>query len=168
MQPYWYVLVNDSQIGPLNFEEVRDLHITPSTMVWREGMSQWLPAMQVPELSSLFTGGFNTTPPPPPGSNDNSCGQQQYYYNQPPYYNNYHSGKDKIVAGILAILLGSFGAQYFYLGRFGAGIICIILSLISYGIWPLLMLAQGIMMLIMTQQEFDTKYVYSTSSFPIF
>lgn len=30
------------------------------------------------------------------------------------------------------------------------------------------MLAQGIMMLIMTQQEFDTKYVYSTSSFPIF
>ncbi len=81
-------------------------------------------------------------------------------------------GKSRGVAGLLAILLGAFGAQYFYLGKTSAGIICLIITLITCGIaaavLSILFLIQGIMMMTMTQQEFDNKYTNTSSSFPIF
>lgn len=166
MQQYWYVLVNDSQVGPLTMEEVRNMSLTPATMVWREGMSQWMPAAQVPEFSDLFC---NTQTPPPPHANAGGYGYQQQFYGQPG--NNYYvsqSGKDKTAAGILAILLGGLGVQYFYLGKIGAGFLTIILTLITCGLWEILMIVQGVLMLTMSQQEFDTKFVYSDSTLPLF
>lgn len=177
---YWYLLINNSQVGPLTIDEVRSSLITPETMVWHEGMPQWLPAGQVPELAHLFTAGCSSnggtaTPPPPhnaygsQGYGAQGYGQQQSYYGQPG--NNYYvspSGKDKTVAGILAILLGGLGAQYFYLGRIGAGLLSILLSFITCGIWQVLMLVQGILMLTMSPQDFDAKYVYSDTTLPLF
>lgn len=105
----------------------------------------------------------------------NGYGQYGYQgYNQGPYqngYNNYyqHSDKSKVVAGILAILIGTFGVQYFYLGKIMAGFLSILLTLVTCGtIWPILTFAQGIYMLTLTDQEFDAKYVYTNSSFPLF
>ena len=47
--------------------------------------------------------------------------QQNYYqYNT---YNTAPAGKDRIVALILCILLGGIGAHYFYVGRFGMGLL---------------------------------------------
>ncbi|MDE6860567.1 MAG: GYF domain-containing protein [Duncaniella sp.] len=183
----WYLFIDNSQIGPLSMAEVQSSLITPETMVWHEGMPQWLPAGQVPELAHLFcqqpqgAAGCNgtATPPPPHGATGYSAPGQSQGFHSPEgnqgYYgvpgNNYYvpsSGKDKTVAGILAILLGGFGAQYFYLGKIGSGFISIVLSLVTCGLWSVLMLVQGILMLTMTQQEFDTKYVYSDSVLPLF
>jgi hypothetical protein len=70
MMAMWYYNYNDQQNGPVSEEVVRDLInqniITPNTLVWREGMSNWQPAAAV-ELQPLFS--THGPPPvgPPPG-----------------------------------------------------------------------------------------------------
>ncbi|HCO21842.1 MAG TPA: antifreeze protein, partial [Gimesia maris] len=52
--------------GPYSLEQISQGiaggQITDQTQVWSAGMSGWLPASQVPQL----TGYFQATPPPPP------------------------------------------------------------------------------------------------------
>ena len=76
--------------------------------------------------------------------------------------------KDKIVAGILAILLGGLGIHYFYMGKTTAGIITLILGLCSCYIWGVVMLIQGILILTMTDEAFMAKYVDTDKTFPLF
>ena len=76
--------------------------------------------------------------------------------------------KDKTIAGIFAILLGSLGIHYFYLGKITAGILTIVLSVCTCGIWSLLMFIQGIMMLVMSDREFQEKYVDNDRTLPLF
>lgn len=72
------------------------------------------------------------------------------------------------MAALLAILIGGLGIQYFYCGKVAAGIITIVLSLVTCGIWNILTLVQGIMMFCMTNQEFEAKYVNTSATFPLF
>lgn len=78
------------------------------------------------------------------------------------------SGRSRGVAALFAILLNGLGIQYFYCGKIMAGILTIIISLVTCGLWGVLMLIQGILMLCMTNQEFEAKYVNTNSSFPLF
>lgn len=78
------------------------------------------------------------------------------------------SGKSRGVAGLLAILLGYLGIHYFYCGKATGGIICILLCLVSCGVWGVVTFIQGIMMMCMRSDEFERKYVYSQSTFPLF
>lgn len=74
----------------------------------------------------------------------------------------------RIVCGILAILLGWLGIQYFIIGKNAGGFITIGLSIITFGLWSLIMFIQGIMMLTMSDMEFESKFVHSPSTLPIF
>ena len=114
--------------------------------------------------------------------------QQQYGYQQPPYGNQQYgyqrpyrsndvfsegpSGKSRGIAGILAILLGAFGVHYFYLGKTTPGVVFLIASIISCFslsvITSIIGLIQGILMLTMSQEEFENKYVNPAVSFPLF
>lgn len=71
--------------------------------------------------------------------------------------------KSKVVAGILAILLGSLGIHKFYLGYTTEGIIMAAISVISFGtlafIPGIIGLIEGIMYLTKTDQEFYQTYV---------
>lgn len=78
------------------------------------------------------------------------------------------STKDKLVAGLFAIFLGGFGIHYFYLGKISAGVLTIVLTICTCGIWKLLMVIQGILMLAMSEAEFRMKYVDTDKSFPLF
>lgn len=64
--------------------------------------------------------------------------------------------KNKLVAGLLAIFLGSFGIHKFYLRQPIFGIIYILLS--STFISVILGIIDGIIILCMKQDKFDTKY----------
>ncbi len=81
-------------------------------------------------------------------------------------------GKSRGVAALLAIFLGGFGIQYFYLNKSTAGLICLLVSICSCGILgsviATISLIQGIYMLFISNQEFTAKYVTTPSSFPIF
>lgn len=77
-------------------------------------------------------------------------------------------GKSRGVTALFAILLGGFGVQYFYLGKVMAGIITIILSLVTCGMWCWVSLVQGILLFCMDNASFRRKYVLTTSQFPLF
>ena len=76
--------------------------------------------------------------------------------------------KDKVVAGLLAIFLGGLGIHYFYLGKTTAGVLTIVISLFSCYIWTLVMFIQGILMLTMSDEDFNAKYVENDRTFPLF
>ena len=78
------------------------------------------------------------------------------------------SGKSRGVAALLAILLGSLGVHYFYLEKVGAGLLCILLTCVTCGIFSVIPLVQGVIMLTMRQDAFERKYVKTTSFFPLF
>ncbi len=82
------------------------------------------------------------------------------------------SGRSRGVAALLAIFLGALGIHYFYLGKNTAGIVFLLISIFSCGILAavtsVLALVQGIIMLTLTQEQFEQKYVYCPQSIPLF
>ena len=64
--------------------------------------------------------------------------------------------KSKVVAGILGILLGSFGIHKFYLGSIGKGILFLLFC--WTGIPGLIGLIQGIIYLIEDEGKFHSRY----------
>lgn len=148
----WYINNNGQQYGPMDKSQLKAYGLTPESYVWHSGMEQWQQACYVAELHDVLypgTSSFEKVPPCPPN------------FYQP-------SGKDRIGAGLLAIFLGGLGIHYFYLGKTTAGILTIIITLVTCGIWATVMFIQGIVMLTMTQQQFDDKYVYTDSTMPLF
>ena len=67
-------------------------------------------------------------------------------------------GKDKTTAGILGILLGGFGVHQFYLGSVGTGVILIAATLVTCGIGAILGLVEGILLLTMSDDDFNKRY----------
>ena len=107
-------------------------------------------------------------PPPIPEQ-----GQPQQAPQQIGVFNNSPSGKCRGVAALFAFFLGGFGVHYFYVGKIGAGVLFLIGTLILC--WTILIplaisiicIIQTIRLLTMTSEEFDEKYVNSTSFMPI-
>lgn len=153
----WYILYNGEKIGPMSARNMLAYNAAPDTMVWTEGMTQWQPIYTLPDLMQLLSSHkYQETPKYAPGSDIN-----------PPVAPNY-STKDKTACGLLAILLGGLGIQYFYLGKVGGGFITILLSLVTCGFWSVITLIQGILMLTMSKAEFDQKFVFTNKTFPLF
>lgn len=63
-----YFLMNNGarQSGPLELNELLGNGLTPQSYVWNETMSNWLPAMQVPEVAAML----NTQQFPPMSVNN--------------------------------------------------------------------------------------------------
>jgi len=62
----FFASVNGQQMGPMDMNTIASMiqqrQITPQTLVWKQGMANWLAASQVAELSQYF----GAIPPPPP------------------------------------------------------------------------------------------------------
>jgi len=62
----YYVAFNNQQVGPFDVQALPDKiisgQLTRQTLVWKQGMPEWIAAEKVPELASLFQSG----PPPLP------------------------------------------------------------------------------------------------------
>ena len=63
------------------------------------------------------------------------------------------------MAGILGILLGSFGVHKFVLGYTKEGVIQIVLTFITCGIASIVGLIEGIIYLTKTDEEFVSTYI---------
>ena len=53
----YFIAVNGQQQGPFEVSELQAQGITPTTLVWTEGMQDWKPANTVAELAPLFAAG---------------------------------------------------------------------------------------------------------------
>ena len=66
--PMWHFAEGGHSVGPIPFDELSRAaaqgRITPDTLVWSQGMRDWAPARQVPELAGILGG----PPPLPQGS----------------------------------------------------------------------------------------------------
>lgn len=134
----YYINLNGTDIGPMNIDQLFAYSVNPDTPVSRDG-SPYAPLYTYPELMQRLN---HVT----------------------------EAGIDskRILCGILAILVGSLGVQYFVMGKVAGGFITILLSIVTCGAWSIVMLIQGIMMLVMSDQQFKAKYIDSTSTLPLF
>ncbi len=66
------------------------------------------------------------------------------------------NGKNKLVAGILGILLGGIGIHKFYLGKIGQGILYLLFFWTA--IPAIIGIIEGILYLIMPEAEFNRKF----------
>ena len=111
-------------------------------------------------------------------------GYQQTGYQQPGYQQPYNaprgnifdngpSGKSRGVAGLLAILLGAFGAHYFYVGKTTPAIVFLLVTLLTFGfagiVTGIISLIQGIILMASTSEaDFENKWINPANSFPFF
>lgn len=75
-------------------------------------------------------------------------------WNQPPH----REENKKLLAGILAIVIGSLGIHKFILGYTQAGIIQIVISVVTCGIGGIIGIIEGIIYLTKTDEEFYQTY----------
>ena len=95
-------------------------------------------------------------------------GQQNHQYQQQnmnynPQQMNTEPTKDKLVAGLLAIFLGTLGIHKFYLCYTKSGVIMLLVSLLTFGVGATVMaviaLIEGILYLTKSDAEFYQTYV---------
>lgn len=139
----YYITLNNQTIGPMNADQMMAYQVSQDTPVSRDG-GAWQPLYTYPELMERYQRSGKAT-----------AGDVEI-------------SSKKTLCGIMAILLGGLGVQYFVLGRVGAGFLTILLSVVTCGLWQIVTLIQGIMMLCMTDADFKRKYIDSTSTLPIF
>lgn len=140
----YYIMSDGLQIGPMTIDQMFAYNVTEQTPVRKNDNEEWRPLFTFPELMAAIKNH---------NSDKGTC---------------VTSDKDKTTAGILALLIGTLGIHYFYIGKTTAGLLTILISLVTCGAWGIITFIQGILMLTMSQQDFERKYVYSTSKFPLF
>ena len=108
-----------------------------------------------------------STPPPFGGAGPTTCYNRDVF-NTDNFFDSVCGGRSRGVCALLAIFIGALGIHYFYIGKSIAGLLCILLSVVTFGLWGVVMLIQGIVMLTMTNEQFCNKYIMSGSDFPVF
>ncbi len=53
----YYYTDGKERFGPYSIEELKDQPITPQTLVWKEGLPDWMPANTLSDLNILFPEG---------------------------------------------------------------------------------------------------------------
>lgn len=74
----YYISNNGQQAGPFEVQDLIANGLNQSSLVWCEGMANWLPATQVPEVAQLFT-----QAPPQPQAPQPQPQAPQPQYQQP-------------------------------------------------------------------------------------
>ena len=67
-EKYFYLDSVGQQKGPIGINELGRFDITPTTMVWKQGLAEWVQAKTLPEFQAYFaaSGTQNDTQTPPP------------------------------------------------------------------------------------------------------
>ena len=97
---------------------------------------------------------------------------QQFGQQTAQQFGQYGQQASRGIAGLLAILVGAIGVHYFYIGKTGAGVVFLLATLLTCGflgvVTEIVSLIQGILFFTSTQEEFESRWVNSPSSMPLF
>lgn len=150
----WYLFRNGQSHGPYPEETIREWitagQLLPQEKLCREGDQNWSSADMLPEFADVAA----TAPAQAP-----AAAPAAYAVPTTPVMPGAApapGAKDRTTAGILAILLGSFGVHHFYLGNTTIGIIYVVLACL--GVSPLLGLVDGIVYLTKPDDQFQRNY----------
>ncbi|MGV3615955.1 MAG: GYF domain-containing protein [Fimbriimonas sp.] len=144
MSAEWFYIGHYGQLGPLTREQLEELVeggvVAADTYVWRQNMTDWVPAEKVPELAAIFRRPGMATPPPPPGSpRPNTAPVVPARPAAPTPYGVHHpvfspvqSDKSRTAGGILQLLIPGIGR--IYLGYLAIGVLQLVLSLCGVGL----------------------------------
>ena len=150
---YKVIGADGQQYGPVNAEQLRrwiaENRANAQTLVQPDGAPDWKALSNLSE----FAGDLKPVPPPlaapppvvaPPGAMASKA-------------------SNKIAAGVFGILLGALGIHKFILGYTGAGLILLLVTVLTCGLaWPvthLIGLIEGILYLTKSDDEFVRTYV---------
>jgi len=146
------------QYGPASAEQLRawiaENRANAQTLVQTEGAQDWKPLGSLPEFAA------DLKPPPAPGTAPPTIAPPTA---PPPCYAPNPRASNKIPAGICGILLGSLGIHKFVLGYTGAGLIMLLVTVLTCGVGAFVMhvigLIEGIIYLCKPDEEFVRVYV---------
>ncbi|HXC36014.1 MAG TPA: NINE protein [Candidatus Acidoferrales bacterium] len=142
---YKIIGTDGRQYGPIGVEQIRvwltQNRVNAHTPAQSEGSTEWKPLISFPELAA----DFNIAPPP----------VAAHGYNP--------RASNKIPAGVCGILLGSLGVHKFILGYTGAGLIMLLITLLTcFALAPIIHiigLIEGIVYLCKSDDDFVRTYV---------
>jgi len=141
------------QYGPVAAEQLRgwlaENRANAQTLVQADGTQDWKPLAAFPEFAA------DLRPPPASATVPPTI--------PPPPYTPVPRASNKIPAGICGILLGSLGVHKFILGYTGAGLVMLLVTLLTCGLGGCVMhvigLIEGIIYLCKPDEEFVRVYV---------
>lgn len=153
---YRVIGINGQQYGPVSADDIRrwlaENRVNAQSLVQPEGSTDWKPLSAFPE----FANDLKAVPPPP---------MSPPLATTPLGYDPVTSARAsaKIPAGVCGILLGSFGVHKFILGYTGAGLIMLLVTLLTCflasPIIHIIGLIEGIIYLAKSDQDFVRTYV---------
>ena len=146
---YRIIGTDGKQYGPVTAEQIRrwlaENRLHAQTSAQLEGTQDWKSLASFSE----FAGDVNAPPPVSPVP--------------PPCVTSHPKAGNKIAAGICGILLGAFGIHKFVLGYTGAGLIMLLVTLltcfIASPITHIIGVIEGILYLTKSDEEFVKTYV---------
>ena len=139
---YKIIGADGKEYGPITLEQLREWirqgRVCLQTQVRPEGGGDWRPLSAYPDLAPVAA-----PPLPPPNIGDRAS--------------------KKIVAGVCGILIGALGIHKFVLGYTGAGLIMLLVSVLTCGlaapVFGIIGLIEGILYLTKTDENFVRIYV---------
>jgi TM2 domain-containing membrane protein YozV len=142
---YKIIGTDGQQYGPIGADQIRqwiaEKRANAHTLAQSEGSADWRPLISFAEFAPIF----QVAPPPTSVSGSNP------------------RASNKIVAGVFGILLGGLGIHKFILGYTGAGLIMLLISILSCGTLAVVVhvigLIEGIIYLTKSDDEFVRTYV---------
>lgn len=151
MDRLWYYSDGSTRQGPVSEPELASMiasgTVGARTLVWAEGMPDWVEAGTLNDLPDARA----MAPAPQPALRPIPRNGQP----------DYHAFTQKrIAAGVLGILLGAFGIHKFLLGFTKEGIIMLLVMIFTCGsVSGLIGFIEGIIYLVRSDEEFYRTYV---------
>ena len=144
---YRIIGIDGQQYGPIPADQIRrwaaENRVNAQTLGQSEGTQDWKPLVTFAEFAGDFKAPPAMSSAPPVGAHPRAG--------------------SKIAAGIFGILLGSLGIHKFILGYTGAGLIMLLVTLLTcFVAWPithLIGLIEGIIYLTKSDADFVKTYV---------
>lgn len=145
--------------GPVSIEQINrwiaENRVNAQTLVQPEGATDWRALSEFPELAAELK--------PPATAPATSAGVPPVAAAAPTSPEFSAKASTKLAAGILGILLGGLGIHKFILGYTAAGLIMLLVSVLScFWLWPVMAiigLIEGILYLTKSDEEFVRMYI---------
>lgn len=110
---YYYSNNGVDQKGPFELGELQRQGVTAQTLVWYEGLANWTPAGQLPELASIFAQTPVRTEPPvtsyQPPAGYPGPEMAAAVGSQPMQYQAYNANRENNAMAIASLVLGIVG-----------------------------------------------------------